>query len=63
MSVWLVCRALTDENGSLNVFIWDSFKGNSNCSKPFLTSGARRDPCSITSFHEPLEINNYLHSK
>ena len=28
VSVWLVCRALTDESGSLNVFVWDSFKGN-----------------------------------
>ena len=51
VSVWLVCRALTDESGSLNVFVWDSFKGNSNCSKPFLISGARRDPCSLTSFY------------
>ena len=28
VSAWLVCRALTDESGSLNVFVWDSFKGN-----------------------------------
>ena len=51
VSVWLVCRALTDESGSLNVFVWDSFKDNSNYSKPFLISGARRDPCSLTSFY------------
>ena len=51
VSVWLVCRALTDESGSLNVFVWDSFKGISKCSKPFLISGARRDPCSLTSFY------------
>ena len=51
VSVWLVCRALTDESGLLNVFVWDSFKSNSNCSKPFLISGARRDPCTLTSFY------------
>ena len=44
----VVCRALTDESGVLNVFVWDSFKVNSNCSKPILISGARRDPCMLT---------------
>ena len=65
VSVWLVCRALTDESGSLNVFVWDSFQGNSNCSKPFIILGARRDPCTLLHIiiNEPLEINNYLHSK
>ena len=36
VSVWLVCRALTDESGSLNVFVWDSFKGYSNAVSHFL---------------------------
>ena len=34
----------------LNVFVWNSFKGNSNCSRPFIISGAKRDPCSLKSF-------------
>ena len=54
VSVWLVCRTLigliTDESKFLKEFVCDSFKGNSNCSKPFLISGAKRDPCSLTSF-------------
>ena len=26
VSVWLVCRALTNESGSLNVFVWDAIQ-------------------------------------
>ena len=39
MTVWLVCKTLTDECGFLNEFVWDSFKGNSNCCKLFLILG------------------------
>ena len=53
----------------LNVFIWDSFKGNSNCSKLFLILGAT---CTLYKasmhaysnpfifIHEHLEINNLV---
>ena len=48
VSVWLVCRALTDESGSLNVFV---FGIHLKAIQIIHVSGARRDPCSLTSFY------------
>ena len=58
---------VTDESGFLNVFVWNSFKGNSNCSKPFLICYQELEGIQahwhilFIIIREPLEINNYLH--